>query len=177
MSGLTTFYLALQFTNFARRLAKIINNLIDLSTIPTKYYEFTNIFNKVKVKILVLYYPYNLQIKLENGEKLLVRTIYCQDRWWWTLFLFSLFTLFLFLFFLFFSFLFLEQLGLGFISHTVTSVTIWWQSHKTNHETWENGVEGSGIKWCHTTWTTHVGLMSYTWSFRVGCTVVSMDHE
>jgi len=76
MSGLTTFYLALQFTNFARRLAKIINNLIDLSTIPTKYYEFTNIFSKVKVKILVLYYPYNLQIKLENGEKLLVRTIY-----------------------------------------------------------------------------------------------------
>ena len=50
-------------------------------------------------------------------------------------------------------------------------------SHKTDHETWENGVEGSGIKWCHTTWTTHVNLMSYTWSFRVGCTAVSMDHE
>ena len=51
-----------------------------------------------------------------------------------------------------------------------------WQSHKTDHKTWENGVEGSGIKWRHTTWTTHVGLMSYTWSFRVGYTVVSMDH-
>ena len=35
--------------------------------------------------------------------------------------LFSLFTLFYFIFL--FNFLFLEQLGLGFISHTVTSVT------------------------------------------------------
>ena len=43
-------------------------------------------------------------------------------------FLFSLyFTLFLLLLFIF---LFLEQLGLGFISHTVTSVTNWWCSHK-----------------------------------------------
>jgi len=46
----------------------------------------------------------------------------------------------------FFYFLFLEQLGLGFISHTVTS---WWQSHKTDYKTWENRVEGSGIKWHH----------------------------
>jgi len=76
-----------------------------------------------------------------------------------------------------FSFLFIEQLGLGFICHAVTSVTSWWHSHKTDYRIWENRIEGSGIKWCHTTWTTHVGLMSYTWSFRVGCTVVSMDHE
>jgi len=57
-------------------------------------------------------------------------------------FLFSLFTLFYF----YFIFLFLEQFGLGLISHTVTSVTSLWQSHKTDHGTWENGVEGSGIK-------------------------------
>jgi len=82
------------------------------------------------------------------------------------------------LYFIFsFSFLFLEQLGLGFISHTVTSVTSWWHNHKTDHGTWEKEVEGSRIKWRHTVWTTHAGLMSYTWSFRVGCTVVSMDHE
>jgi len=31
-------------------------------------------------------------------------------------------------------------------------------------------------RWCHTTWTPHVGLMNYTWLFRVGCTVVSTDH-
>ena len=86
-------------------------------------------------------------------------------------FLFSLYFIFIFIF------LFLEQLRLGFSCHTVTSVTNWWCSHKTDHRTWENGVEGSGIKWHHTTWTTHADLMSYTWSFRVGCTVVSTDHE
>jgi len=99
-----------------------------------------------------------------------------QDRWWWTLFYFSLFILFYFSFLFLFLFLFLEQLGLGFISHTVTSVTNWWWSHKTDHGTWENGVEGSGTKWCHTAWTTHAGLMLYSWSFRIGCTVASMDH-
>ena len=82
----------------------------------------------------------------------------------------------LFFIFLFFSFLFLEQLRLEFISHAVTSVTSWWCSHKTNHGTWEKEVEGSKIKWHHTAWTTHAGLMSYTWLFRVGCTVVSTDH-
>ena len=61
----------------------------------------------------------------------------------------------LFFFFLFFSFLFLEQLRLGFISHTVTSITGWWRSYKTDHRTWKNGVEGSGMKWHHITWTTH----------------------
>ena len=91
--------------------------------------------------------------------------------------LFSLFISFYFSFLFSFNFLFLEQLGLGVISHTVTSVTNWWQSHKTDYRTWENEVEGSGTKWCHTVWTTHAGLMLYSWSFRVGCTVVSTDHE
>jgi len=46
-----------------------------------------------------------------------------------------LFSLFIFLFFFFYSlFLFLEQLRLGVISH------------KTDHETWENEVEGTRIK-------------------------------
>jgi len=58
------------------------------------------------------------------------------------IFIFSFhFILFLFLFF--FYFLFLEQLRLGFICHTVTNGR---QSHRTDHETWENGVEDSGIK-------------------------------
>ena len=91
--------------------------------------------------------------------------------------LFSLFTLFYFSFlFSFLNFLFLEQLRLGFISHAVTSVTNWWRSHKTDHGTWENEVEGSGTKWRHTAWTTHAGLMTYSWLFRVGCTVASTDH-
>jgi len=57
---------------------------------------------------------------------------------------FSLFYfLFLFLFRFIFYFLFLEQLGLGLIGHAITSVTTWWRSHKTDHETWENLVEDS----------------------------------
>jgi len=54
---------------------------------------------------------------------------------------------FLFLFSFHFIFLFLEQLGLGLevISHTVTSVIIWWCGHNIGHETWENEVEGSRI--------------------------------
>ena len=49
-------------------------------------------------------------------------------------------------FLFYFIFLFLEQLGLG------LSVTLSHQSqingisHKTDHETWENGVEDSGTK-------------------------------
>ena len=84
---------------------------------------------------------------------------------------------FIFLFFFLFNFLFLEQLGLGCISHAVTSVTSWWHSHKTDHRTWENEVEDSRTKWCHTVWTTHADLMLYSWSFRVGCTVASTDHR
>ena len=91
--------------------------------------------------------------------------------------LFSFFILFYFYFIFLFNFLFLEQLGLEVISHTVISVTNWWQSHKTDHRTWENKVEGSRTKWRHTAWTTHVSLMLYSWPFRVGCTVASMDHE
>ena len=44
---------------------------------------------------------------------------------------------------LFLYFPFLGQLGLGLIGHAVTSVTTWWHSHKTDHETWENLVKDS----------------------------------
>jgi len=67
-----------------------------------------------------------------------------------------------FLFDLFFYFLFLEQLGSVLIGHAVTSVTIWWRSHKTDHGTWENLVEDSRtndiIQHEHhmlASWTTH----------------------
>ena len=116
-----------------------------------------------------------LNTELEELERSGIGVV-CQDRWRWTLFLFSLFTLFYFYFTFSFLFLFLEQLGLGFISYAITLVTSWWRNHKTDHETQENRVEGSRTRWHHTTWTTHVGLMLYSWSFRVGCTVVSMDH-
>ena len=83
----------------------------------------------------------------------------CQDHWRWTSFIFILSLLFYFPFSFVFYFLFSEQLGLRFISHAVTSVTNWWRSHKTDHGTWENGVEDTRIKWRHTAWTIHADLM------------------
>jgi len=47
-----------------------MNDLVNLYTIPPEYHKFTNIFNKAKAKTLDLYCLYNLQIKLEDGEKL-----------------------------------------------------------------------------------------------------------
>jgi len=73
--------------------------------------------------------------------------------------LFSLFILFYLFSSFLFIFLFLEQSGLGFVSHAVTSVTNWWHSYKTDYETWKNKVEGSRTKWYHTAWTTHAGLI------------------
>jgi len=76
MSGSTTFYLTLHSTNLIRKVVKITNNPVDLSTVPTEYYKFADIFSKAKAKTLALYYLYNLQFKLEDGEKLPIRTIY-----------------------------------------------------------------------------------------------------
>ena len=117
--------------------------------------------NKKKRKILVFKYTI-----ITNLSRLLTMdlTFIFHFSFYFILFCFS------------FIFLFLEQLGLGFIRHAVTSVTNWWCSHKTDHGSWKKKVEGSGTKWRHTAWTTHTGLMLYSWSFRVGCTVASTDH-
>ena len=115
-------------------------------------------WNTVDSFILISKMLFNSLIISTANCGLLSDTI-CQDRWWWTLFYFLFSFLFYFTLLYFFSFLFLEQLGLGLISHAVTSVTNWWHSHKTNHETWEKGIEGTRIKWRHTAWATHAGLM------------------
>ena len=97
----------------------------------------------------------------------------CQDCWRWTSFLFSSFILFI-LFYFIFIFILFSIFRTTWVRVYQSSCHI---SHKTDHGTWENEVKGSGIRWRHTTWITHVSLMLYTWSFRVGCTVVSTDHE
>ena len=76
MSGLTTFYLTLYLTNLAGRVARIMNSPVNLSTVPTEYHEFTDIFSKAKAEILALHHLYNLQIKLKDREKLPIKTIY-----------------------------------------------------------------------------------------------------
>ena len=103
-------------------------------------------FPREEFKYLYSKYPIEISVKFTNGKLSL------------SLFYFS----FYFHSILFFYFLFLEQLGLGLIGHTVTSVTTWWCSHKTDHETWENLVEdsrtGDIIQYEHhmlASWTTH----------------------
>ena len=93
ISRSTSFCLTFYFTSLAERTARIINNPVDLSTIPTEYHKFADVFSKAKAETLVLYHLYNLQIKLENEEKphigtihLLLTTkqeinVFCKERW------------------------------------------------------------------------------------------------
>jgi len=71
-----TFYFTLYFTDLAERGARIINKSVNLSTIPPKCYEFTNIFSKAKAETLAPHHLYDLQIKLKNRKKSFVGTIY-----------------------------------------------------------------------------------------------------
>lgn len=76
MLELTIFYLILYSINFTKRSTRILNDLVDLSAILTKYHKFGNISSKTKAKTLVLHHLYNLQIKLENKEKLPIKIMY-----------------------------------------------------------------------------------------------------
>ena len=84
------------------------------------------------------------------------------------------FSLFFFLFH--FYFLFLEQIGLEWIGHAVTSVTNWWHHHKTNYGTWEGSRrfwnEVTSYSMDNTCWPHVIHMV-----IRVGCTVVSTDHK
>jgi len=101
-------------------------NVIQYHTLVTRKHETWNINWKENRN----------EKEVENNQSPLSLTLilsaFCQDRWRWTLF-YSFF-IFILLFFSFsFKILFLEQLGLGVISHAVTSVTNWWRSHETDH--------------------------------------------
>ena len=48
----------------------------DLSNVPFKYHEFTNIFSKTKAEVLTPHHPYDLKINLEEGAQSLVGPIY-----------------------------------------------------------------------------------------------------
>jgi len=48
----------------------------DLSNVPSKYHEFTDIFNKTKAEVLAPHHHYDLKINLEEGAQPLVGLIY-----------------------------------------------------------------------------------------------------
>jgi len=48
----------------------------NLSNVPSKYHEFTNIFSKTKAEVLALHHSYDLKINLEEGAQPPVGLIY-----------------------------------------------------------------------------------------------------
>jgi len=76
MIGSTTFCFILYSTGLTRRVGRITNNLVSLFTILPKYHEFMDIFSKTKAETLASHHLYDLQIKLENKKKPLIKTIY-----------------------------------------------------------------------------------------------------
>ena len=48
----------------------------DLSNVPSKYYEFADVFSKTKAEVLPHHCSYDLKINLEEGAQLLVGPIY-----------------------------------------------------------------------------------------------------
>jgi len=72
----TIFYFTLYFTNLTKKAVRITSDLVNLSTIISEYHKFIDVFSKAKAEILASHHLYNLQIKLESREKLLIRTIY-----------------------------------------------------------------------------------------------------
>ena len=89
------------------------------------------------------------------------------------------------LFYFFFSFLFSFRFIFPFSIFRTTRVRVDWSHCHNSHLMAKSQDKSQDLgkssrrfenKWCHTTWTPHVGLIDYTWLFRVGCTVLSMDH-
>jgi len=48
----------------------------DLSNVPSKYHEFTDVFSKTKAETLPSHCPYDLKINLKEGAQPLVGLIY-----------------------------------------------------------------------------------------------------
>ena len=48
----------------------------DLSSVPSEYHEFTDVFSKTKAEVLTPHYPYDLKINLEEGTQPPVGPIY-----------------------------------------------------------------------------------------------------
>jgi len=75
LPGSHNFELCLHFSDVQANSAKLAE-APDLSNIPSKYYEFADIFSKTKAETLPLHHSYNLKINLEEGAQPLVGLIY-----------------------------------------------------------------------------------------------------
>ena len=75
LPGSYNFELCLYFLDIQANFAKLAE-APDLSNISSKYYEFTDVFNKIKAEVLASYCPYDLKINLEEGAQPPVGPIY-----------------------------------------------------------------------------------------------------
>ena len=73
--GSSNFELYLCSLNIQANSAKLAEAL-DISNVLSKYYKFTDIFNKTKAEVLASHYHYNLQINLKKDAQPLVGSIY-----------------------------------------------------------------------------------------------------
>ena len=64
--GSSNFELCLCFLDIQTNSMKFVE-APDLSNVPSKYHEFTNIFSKTKTKVFAFYHLYDLKINLEEG--------------------------------------------------------------------------------------------------------------
>jgi len=75
LSGFHNFELYLCSSDIQANSAKLAETP-DLSNVPSKYHEFTDIFSKTKAETLPSHCPYDLKINLEEGTQPPVSPIY-----------------------------------------------------------------------------------------------------
>ena len=75
LSGFHNFELCLHSLDIQANSVKLVE-APDLSNIPSKYHEFTDVFSKTKAEVLASHWPYNLKINLEEGAQPPVSPIY-----------------------------------------------------------------------------------------------------
>ena len=73
--GFYNFKLCLHFSDIQANSAKLAE-APDLFNIPSKYYEFTDVFSKTKAEVLTPHHLYDLKINLEEGVQPPVGPIY-----------------------------------------------------------------------------------------------------
>ena len=75
LPGSHNFELCLHSSNIQANSAKLVETP-DLSNVPSKYYEFADVFSKNKAETLPPHCPYDLKINLEEGAQPPVSPIY-----------------------------------------------------------------------------------------------------
>jgi len=75
LPGSSNFELYLHSLDIQANSAKLAE-APNLSNVPSKYYEFADVFSKTKAEVLVPHHPYDLKINLEEDSQSLVGPIY-----------------------------------------------------------------------------------------------------